>query len=133
MIINTVGFVIEVIYLQLYPSSIHKQRIDRESDELRKRCIRIDPLLNIDTKQIKNMLELAEESSLQSTIKEEWHGRGGSSLIKATGGQTLRFLTREVQQLKLLPRADTQYLISDTLYSSPNKGQTSTWLEIHFM
>ena len=33
---------------------------------------------------------------------------GGQSLIKMTGGLTLRFLPRALQQLKMLPRVDTK-------------------------
>ena len=33
---------------------------------------------------------------------------GGNSLIKVTGSPTLRFLPRVVQQLKMLPEADTK-------------------------
>ena len=33
---------------------------------------------------------------------------GQNSLIKVTGSPTLRFLPRVVQQLKMLPRADTK-------------------------
>ena len=39
--------------------------------------------------------------------------RGGHSLIKVTGGPTLRLLPRAVQQLKLLPGVDTKSSLTE--------------------